>query len=73
MKAKEIFMYALGALIVTLIAALCYVVFTVEMPKANHDIGLMVIGALVGQFIQICNYFYGTSKSSADKTELLKK
>ena len=72
MKAREIFMYALGALIVLLICALCYVVFTVSMPKENHDIGLMVIGALVGQFIQVVNYFYGSSKGSSDKTELLK-
>ena len=73
MKAKEIFMYALGGLIVVLICALCYVVFTVSMPKSNHDIGLMVVGALIGQFAQVVNYFYGSSKGSADKAELLKK
>ena len=73
MKAKEIFMYALGGLIVVLICALCYVVFTVSMPKSNHDIGLMVVGALIGQFAQVVNYFYGSSKGSSDKTELLKK
>lgn len=72
MKAKEIFMYILGALIVLLICALCYVVFTVDMPKENHDIGLMIVGALIGNFAQVVNYFYGSSKGSSDKNEMLK-
>lgn len=72
MKAREVFMYALGSLIVLLICGLCYVVFTIEMPDANHDIGLMLIGALVGQFIQVVNYFYGSSKGSSDKNDMLK-
>ena len=40
MKAKDIFQYALGALIVVVIMALVYVIFTVELPDKNKDVAL---------------------------------
>jgi len=72
MKPKEIFQYALGALIVVAILVLIYVVFRVALPNANKDVALLVIGALVAKFGDVVNYFYGSSKGSADKTDILK-
>jgi len=72
MKGKEIFQYALGALIVIAILMLIYVVFRIALPTANKDVALLVIGALVAKFGDVVSYFYGSSKGSADKTEILK-
>jgi len=72
MKPKEIFQYALGALIVVAILVLIYVVFRVALPNANKDVALLVIGALVAKFGDVVNYFYGSFKGSADKIDILK-
>ena len=73
MKTKDIFQYALGALIVISIMVLIYVVFTVELPPANKDVALIVIGALVAKFGDVVAYFYNSSKGSAEKTEIIAK
>lgn len=73
MKTKDIYMYALGALIVAGFFLILYVVFSKVMPADNKDIGLLVIGALVAKFSDVVGYFFGSSKGSADKTELMNK
>jgi len=70
---KEIYMYALGALIVIGFFFVLYVVFVAEMPQSNKELGLLVIGALVAKFGDVVNYFFGSSKGSSDKNEMIKK
>jgi hypothetical protein len=41
------------------------------MPEKNKDIGLLVVGALVAKFSDVVSYFFGSSKGSADKTEII--
>jgi CDP-diglyceride synthetase len=64
-------MYALGALIVIGFFLVLLVVFRTEMPEKNKDIGLLVVGALVAKFSDVVSYFFGSSKGSADKTEII--
>lgn len=66
---KEIFMYALGALIV--IGFFGILIFLVKQNVYEGTINLAV-GALIAAFGTIVGYFYGSSKSSAEKTDLLK-
>jgi len=73
MKTKEIFMYALGGLVVIGFFFILYIIFSKTMPTENKEIGLLVIGALVTKFGDVINYFFGSSKGSADKTELMNK
>lgn len=73
MKGKEVYMYALGALVVIGFFVLVILVFIFEIPSLNREIGLMTIGALIGNFNSIIAYFFGSSKGSSDKTELLTK
>ena len=63
--AKEIYMYALGAIVV--IGFFGVVIFKLLQ---GLDVQLKV-GALLGSFGTVVGYFYGSSKSSADKTKLL--
>ena len=64
-KAKEIYMYVLGAIVV--IGFFAIVGFKVWKGQDAQ----LEIGALIGAFGAVVGYFYGSSKGSADKTQLL--
>lgn len=70
---KEGYMYLLGAVIVVGFFLLLYFLVYQQVPIENKDILNIVVGALIGSFTTVVGYFYGSSKSSADKNELLKK
>ena len=70
MKTKDIFMYALGGLIaIGFFVTLIYLIYNGTF---KEQVGI-VLGALVGAFSMVVAYFYGSSKGSSDKNELLKK
>ena len=73
MKAKNIFQYVLGALIVTGFFILMVVLVYTSVPDTNKDLLNLVVGALIGSFATVVGYFYGSSMGSSDKNELLKK
>lgn len=68
---KTFYMYLLGAIIVLgffwLLTSLVYHV----IPSENKDILNIAVGALIGSFTNIVGYFYGSSKGSSDKTEIM--
>lgn len=68
---KELYLYILGAIIVIAFFATIYLLAKVEMPLTNKDLLLIVIGALVAKFGDVVAYFFGSSKGSADKNEML--
>ena len=66
-------MYALGAII-----AVCFFVITAflifqKIPESNEKLIYLLLGTLVGSFGTVVNYFYGSSKGSSDKTDLITK
>lgn len=65
MKAKEIYMYVLGAIVV--LGFFGVIIF--KLVKAQ-DVQLEV-GALITGFSIVLGYFFGSSKGSADKNSLL--
>jgi len=68
MKAKEIFMYALGAIV--LIGFFITLFFLVKEGIYESTINL-AIGALIAAFATVVGYFYGSSKGSTDKNEMI--
>lgn len=70
---KDIAMYVLGGIIVVGFFVILGLMFTMEIPEGNKSILNVILGSLATCFISIVNYFFGTSKSSADKTEMLTK
>lgn len=70
-KFKDAYMYILGALIVAGFFFILWIVFSKTLPVENKDVGLMIIGALVAKFSDVVGYFFGSSKGSADKTEMM--
>jgi len=69
MKAKEIFQYLLGGIIV-----IGYFGILVTMiVKGGYGGTLdLVIGSLIAAFGAVVGYYYGSSKGSSDKNDLLK-
>jgi hypothetical protein len=70
---KDYFQYVLGGVIVAGFFILLYLLINNEVPEKNTDVLNLVIGALIGSFSTIVGYFYGSSKGSSEKTELLGK
>ena len=70
-KFKEGYMYALAALIVLAVFTLLYFLVFNSIPESNRDILNLVVGAIIGAFITVVGYFFGSSKSSSDKTQIM--
>lgn len=70
---KERYMYILGGAIVAGFFGAIVMLGLVEMPLNSKDALLILLGALTSQFKDVGSYFFGSSKSSADKTEMINK
>ena len=73
MKTKDLFMYVLGGLIVLAFFALLALLVFNGIPEQNESLLNIAIGSLLAAFATVVGYFYGSSKSSAEKTEIMNK
>ena len=71
MKAKDVFTYSLGGLIVLGFFVLLALLVMSAVPDQNMDLLNLVVGALIGSFATVVGYFYGSSAGSAAKNEML--
>ena len=69
MKLKDIYMYILGSVVV--LGVLGITVYLIATGKYESTIQLLV-GCLISAFSTVVGYFYGSSKSSSDKNEMIK-
>jgi hypothetical protein len=72
MKPRDIFQYALGAIIVVAFFLMIYLLLFNGVPEVNKDLLNITAGALISAFTGIVGYYYGSSKGSSDKNEMLK-
>ena len=72
-NAKDIFQYALGAMITVGFFVLLITLVYATIPEKNEGLLNIVVGALIGSFTTIVGYFYGSSKGSSEKNELLNR
>lgn len=70
-NAKDLFMYALGAIITMGIFTILALLVYQEIPEGNRDLMNLVVGSLLTSFAMVVGYFYGSSKGSADKSEMI--
>jgi len=70
---KQIFQYALAALIAVGLYWVTYLLIMKAAPEGNKDALLIVLGVMAGAFANVVGYFFGSSKGSSDKNEILKK
>ncbi len=73
MKAKEIFQYILGTLIVIGFFALLILLVLAQVPTENKDLLNLVVGSLIGVFTSVVGYYFGSSIGSAKKDEMIRK
>jgi len=72
MKAKEIAKYILGGIIVVGFFALLILLVCKNVPEGNTEMLYMVVGALIGAFVTVVGFHYGSSQGSADKNDIIK-
>ena len=70
-KWKEYFIYALAALIILGFIGIMVILIFHLAPESNNTLLNVLAGAFATMTIQVVNFFFGSSKGSADKTDLL--
>ena len=71
-RAKDIYMYVLGGLISVGFFFVLVLLIYKPMPTDNRDIFYLIVGALISFEGVIINYFFGSSRGSAEKSEIIK-
>lgn len=70
-KTKDIFQYSLGALIVLCFFAILSVLMFIEIPPLNRDAMYIMLGITGTLTAGVGSYFFGSSKGSSEKTEII--
>ena len=68
---RDYFLYGLAALVVLGYFALCGILMRYPLPAGSNEVVFMLFGGLAAGFGSVLQYFFGSSKSSSDKTALL--
>jgi len=61
--------YILAGLVMGLCAFITIKVLDKAIPPENQQVAMVLLGIVIGWGTSIVNYFFGSSKGSADKTE----
>lgn len=74
MKAKDVLQYAFSGLIILATLAYFIILVFVAIPTINRDLVTTASGVFLGSgWTQILNWWFGSSKGSADKNEMISK
>ena len=68
---KDINLYILAWIVIVGFFGLCTFLMYRPLPAGSSDVTFMLFGALATGFGTVLQYFFGSSKSSSDKTGLL--
>lgn len=72
-ETKDVIQYIFAGIIMTLLFALVALLIFKNIPSENKDVLNIGIGVVFGWGSLIVSYFFGSSKGSADKNELMNK
>jgi len=73
MKTKDLPLYILAGIITLGYFGLLAILTFKGVPEQNNDLYNTAMGALLVAFSMVVGYWFGSSKGSADKNELLNK
>lgn len=68
---KEVFMAIFAIVVVACGISMVSALIFHSVPPENKDIVNISLGTVLAGWLQVVNYYFGSSKSSADKTALL--
>lgn len=71
LKGKDVFQYVLGALLIICFFAFIVTLIFVPIPEPNQDLLTLTAGALIGSVVTVVGFYFGSSKGSADKNDML--
>jgi hypothetical protein len=71
MKDRELNLYVLAWTIIIGFFTLCGILMWKPLPQGSNEVVFMLFGALSAGFGSVVGYFFGSSKSSSDKTKML--
>lgn len=67
------FLYYLAGIVVVLTFGLFYLIIDNQVPPESKDVAYLVLGTLQGALFIILNFFFGSSRGSENKHDLIKK
>lgn len=70
-KISEIFMYVLGTMIALAFFMTIYFLIFRAIPEGNKSLVEMALGVEFSSFTLIVGYYWGSSKGSSEKNDLL--
>jgi uncharacterized membrane-anchored protein len=70
---KEVYMYVLASLLFVGFFIILGLLLTHSIPEQNKELVHTLLGVLGTCFVMTITYFFGSSKGSADKTEMMNK
>jgi uncharacterized protein YacL len=69
---KDLYQNILGTAIGVILMIVLALLFTIDIPQNNMNVLLLIIGALISSFTTVVQYYFGSSKGSADKDKILR-
>jgi len=69
---KDLYQNILGTAIGVILVIMLTLLFLIDIPQNNMNILLLIIGALISSFTTVVQYYFGSSKGSADKDKIIR-
>ena len=73
MKKEKLYLLIAAFVIIIITIAVFVLLFFFPIPESNQSVVFTSIGVLLGWSGTVISFYWGSSKSSADKTEALAK
>ena len=72
-KQRDWHLYFIAWTVIVGFLSLCIILMFKNIPKESSNVLYILLGGLSAGFSQVLSYFFGSSKSSAEKNEILMK
>ena len=72
-RTKDWLLYTLGVCVIVCAAGMVGALVRWEVPAGNRDLVHIALGSLLSMAVTVVQYFFGSSRSSADKTAALQE
>ena len=68
---QQIFQYTLGAMVVLSLLSTIVILIYANLSSSVHDALMILIGVEASAFTAVIGYFFGSSKGSSDKNDMI--
>jgi hypothetical protein len=73
LKKVDLMKTLVGLSIMGIFSYMVYMIFAYELSDTKETIIVHVLGIIEGMLLMVGNYYFGSSKGSQEKTEIMKK